>query len=80
MLANARSNWATKAKEVKVARSRARVAARNAMATHGPWEPLLESAVVKSVFYFRVKRRRDPDNLRYSLKAYLDALEPTRTT
>jgi Holliday junction resolvase RusA-like endonuclease len=37
-------------------------------------KPLLETAEIKRVFFFKVNRRRDPDNLDASTKAYIDGL------
>jgi crossover junction endodeoxyribonuclease RusA len=69
---NGRTFWATKAKAVKQARSDAYYAARNANAEM--WEPTPPLVIHAVIAWPRKGTRRDDDNAKASLKAYIDGI------
>jgi crossover junction endodeoxyribonuclease RusA len=75
---NGRSHWATKAAAVKKARKQAGEEAGWRMRAAGIAPPLWEIATVHAIFYKRVRRQADEDNLIASLKPYLDGLADAR--
>jgi len=70
---NARCNWQCKMRLTKKYRGDAYLAARDAMVRSRLRFPF-PAAVVQSVLYFAVRRRRDKDNYQASLKAAFDGL------
>ena len=66
--ANARVHWAVKHIKTKNARAMAETMGRASRAR------FTGKVLIRPVFYFAKKRRRDGDNLVSSLKAYIDGL------
>ncbi len=70
---NSRTHWAKLAKQKKQHREWSRIAAIDAMNTARfgkPWP----GAVVRAVFFHKVKRGRDGDNAIAMLKSYFDGI------
>lgn len=73
LFSNDRSFWNVKARQVRFARHRAKVAARVAMGRQP--QPYWRRAVLIVRFAFPRTCRHDPTNLMGSLKAYIDGLQ-----
>jgi Holliday junction resolvase RusA-like endonuclease len=69
---NGRGHVMTKSSATKKYRKAAKLEAENALDGHTP--PRWKRAQAQAVFYFRVDRRRDRDNLAASLKAAWDGI------
>lgn len=67
---NARPHWATKAKQTKIHRQRAKIATLEVLAGNKP--PAVTG--YRLAFFFPTNRNRDDDNAMASCKAYRDGI------